>query len=173
MLQLTGKERSLLQELKKHEEVCIQKYNNYANQAQDPQLKNLFQQYAFQEQRHYDTINQLLQGQQPNLTGQGQQKTGIQFQTAVGQQPIGMHYQSAPNQSYAMQGAIAKETDVTLCNDMLMTERFVSGSYDTSIFDAVNPQVRQALQHIQQEEQQHGQGIVNYLNQKGMKSVTP
>ncbi|GAW92338.1 hypothetical protein KKC1_14930 [Calderihabitans maritimus] len=72
-----------------------------------------------------------------------------------------------------MQGAIAKETDVTLCNDMLMTERFVSGSYDTSIFDAVNPQVRQALQHIQQEEQQHGQGIVNYLNQKGMKSVTP
>lgn len=32
----------LLKDQKSHEEICIQKYNNYANQVQDPELKQLF-----------------------------------------------------------------------------------------------------------------------------------
>ena len=52
VLSLTQKERMLLEDQKKHEQICIDKYNNYASQAQDPQLKTLFQQYAAQEQQH-------------------------------------------------------------------------------------------------------------------------
>ncbi|MDD2554612.1 MAG: spore coat protein, partial [Desulfotomaculaceae bacterium] len=47
-------------------------------------------------------------------------------------------------------------------------EKFISGSYDTAIFEAANSPVRQALQHIQKEEQQHGEGIFNYMQQHGM-----
>jgi spore coat protein CotF len=51
---------------------------------------------------------------------------------------------------------------------MLMTEKFVSGAYDTAVFESANSDVRQALQHIQREEQQHGEGIFNYMSQHGM-----
>jgi len=61
----------LLEDQKTHEQVCIDKYTNYADQTQSPQLKNLFQDYAAQEQQHLDSINQLLNGQLPT-TGQGQ-----------------------------------------------------------------------------------------------------
>lgn len=151
-MQLTQKERTLLEDQKKHEEICIQKYNNYAQQTQDPQLQQLFRQYAAQEQQHHNTINQLLQGQQPAMGGnQGQ----------------GAPQQAQPVQSLSQVG-MTSEQDAALCTDMLMTEKYVSGSYDTAIFEAANPQVRQALQHIQKEEQQHGEGIFNYMQQHGM-----
>ena len=63
-MQLTQKERTLLEDQKTHEEICIQKHTNYAQQTEDPQLQQLFNQYASQEQQHYNTINQLIQGQQ-------------------------------------------------------------------------------------------------------------
>ena len=154
-LQLTQKERSLLEDQKKHEEICIQKYTNYAQQAEDPQLKQLFNQYASQEQQHYNTINQLLQGQQPMIGGnqgyqqQAQQRQGQQLQSRTG-------------------AGMAGQGDAALCTDMLMTEKFVSSAYDTAIFESANAQVRQALQHIQKEEQQHGEGLFNYMQQNGM-----
>jgi spore coat protein CotF len=155
-LQLTQKERTFLEDQKKHEEICIQKYTNYARQAGDPQLKQLFNQYASQEQQHYNTINQLLQGQQP-VSGSSNQ--GFQQQ---GQQSRDQQLQSRPRAGMADQG------DAALCTDMLMTEKFVSSTYDTAIFESANAPVRQALQHIQKEEQQHGEGIFNYMQQHGM-----
>ncbi len=154
-LQLTQKERTLLEDQKMHEEICIQKYTNYARQAKDPQLKQLFNQYASQEQQHYNTINQLLQGQQPMPGGnQGFQQQGQQIQD--------QQLQSRPQAGMAGQG------DAALCTDMLMTEKFVSSAYDTAIFESANAPVRQALQHIQKEEQQHGEGLFNYMQQNGM-----
>ncbi|HBG10705.1 MAG TPA: spore coat protein, partial [Firmicutes bacterium] len=70
-INLTQKERLLLEDQKKHEEMCIQKYSSYAEYAQDPELKQLFVNYAGQEQRHLDTINQLLSGEIPQMQ-QGQ-----------------------------------------------------------------------------------------------------
>ncbi len=60
------------------------------------------------------------------------------------------------------------ENDSTILNDMLMTEQFVSDAYDAAIFDTANQQVRQALQHIQQDEQKHGQGIRDYMQRRGL-----
>lgn len=42
MANLTQKEQLLLQDQKSHEELCIKKYTNYANQSKDPQLKQIF-----------------------------------------------------------------------------------------------------------------------------------
>ena len=41
-MQLNQKETSLLQDLKKQEEVCVEKYGRYSNDANDAQLKSLF-----------------------------------------------------------------------------------------------------------------------------------
>lgn len=151
MIQLTQKEKSLLEDQQKHEQICIDKYNNYAMQAQDPQLKQLFQSYASQEQNHLDTVNQILNGQVPDLN-QGQQQPGG----------------SQANQPTGMLGAMADQSDANLCNDMLMTEKYVSSTYNTAIFEFTDTNIRQALNHIQKEEQGHGEGIFNYMQSHGM-----
>ena len=145
--QLTQKEQMLLKDQLSHEKICIEKYGNYAEQAKDPQLKQMFNQYGSHEQQHYNTVNQLLQGQQ---AGQGMGQKGQQL---TGQKP---------------HAGMTMQDDAMLCNDMLMTEKYISGTYDTAIFESVDPNIRQALQHIQKEEQQHGEGIFNYMQQHGM-----
>ena len=76
MINLNTKERMLLQDEKSHEELCIQKYQDYANKACDPELSSLFTQLSQKEQQHLNTINQILSGTVPNVQqsgGQGQQ----------------------------------------------------------------------------------------------------
>ena len=46
-----------------------------------------------------------------------------------------------------------------------MTEKYVSATYDTAIFEFTDPQVRDVLNHIQKEEQQHGEAIFKYISQ--------
>lgn len=168
-LQLSQKEKMLLQDQQTHEEICIQKYTSYAQQASDPQLKQMFNTYAQQEQTHYDTLTQILQGQVPSMQqGQGQQ--GAQQQG--GQQMSGL-LQGSQQQGGQQMGMSnfnltqSGKDDEALCNDMLMTEKYVSGAYDTAIFEFQDNQVRQALNHIQKEEQGHGEGIFNYMKEKG------
>ncbi len=149
ILQLTQKERMLLQDQLSHEEACIKKYGSYAGQAQDPQLKQLFTQHLQHEQQHHDTVSQLLQGSLPSMASSSQS------------QPA----QSPPGQSV---GAQINQTDEFMCQDLLMTEKYVSGTYDTAIFESTSPALRQVLQHIQKEEQQHGADIFHYMQQHGM-----
>ncbi|OWZ84874.1 ferritin family protein [Natranaerobius trueperi] len=63
---LSQKEQQLLQEAKEYEELCVAKYQTYANQLSDQELSNLFQKLADKERSHYDQIDQILQqyGQQ-------------------------------------------------------------------------------------------------------------
>jgi len=148
----TPKETMLLNDLKNHEQICIKKYQSYASQAQDPELKQLFTTYAGQEQQHFNTLNQISSGQVPNMQQQQQQ----------GQQPAA---KSAQPGGYA---GMVNQNDTALCNDVLVTEKYISGAYNTSIFEFRDTNVRQALNHIQKEEQQHGEGVFNYMQAKGM-----
>lgn len=161
MAQLTTKERQLLNDQKSHEEICIQKYQKYASQANDPQLKQLFQSYSQQEQQHLNTINSILNGLTPAMN-QAQQQ-GQQQQSQSGLQSSAQAQGAKTN---------ANPADAMLCNDMLMTEKYVSGAYDTAIFEFTDTNVRQALNHIQKEEQEHGEGIYNYMNSNGMYNVS-
>lgn len=147
----TQKEKMLLQDQQKHEQICIKKYHSYASQAQTPELKQLFQTHAAHEEQHLNTINQLLQGQIPNVSQQsgGQQQQQQQINLQAGQQP-------------------ENQMEAYLCNDLLDTEKYVSSTYDTAIFECTNPQVRQVLNHIQKEEQKHGEDIFLYMQSHGM-----
>ncbi len=158
MISLNQKETSLLQDQKKHEELCVKKYSSYASQASDPQLKQLLTTQGQQEQQHLNSINQLLAGQLPPTGGQqgGQQSTSAQSQQNVQSFP--------PIQS----GNPSAQADAVMCEDLLSTEKYVSSTYNTAIFEFRDPGVRQVLNHIQKEEQQHGEGLYAYMASHGM-----
>lgn len=161
-MNLTQKEKMLLQDQKKHEELCIKKYNSYANQTQDQNLKQIFKANESQEQQHLNTINQILNGQTPNMSQQQNQQN---------QQPSqqGSFTQSAQQNSKASSSSNSQNsTDADLCTDLLSTEKYVSSTYDTAIFEFRDPTIRQALNHIQKEEQQHGENIFQYMQNNGM-----
>ena len=167
--QLSQKERMLLEDLKQSENLCVVKYQSYAQQAKDSQLSQLFNTIAGQEQEHYDTVNQLLQSGGQAQSGQsgGQQKgqSGGQSGNQSGQQKPGGAQSAA--QINLSQGA-GSSSDKYLLQDMLTTEKQISSAYDTSVFESGNTNVRQALQHIQQEEQNHGEQIFQYMSSHGM-----
>lgn len=156
MLNLNAKERMLLQDEKGHEELCVEKYQDYSNTACDPELKNLFAQLSQKEQQHLDSINQMLSGTVPNINS-----------TQVGQQ--NQSTQQNMQQNTNVQG-IQNNTnhDKMLCQDSLSTEKYVSSTYNTAIFEFRDANARQVLNHIQKEEQEHGEKIYNYMSQHGM-----
>ncbi|WFD12182.1 spore coat protein [Tepidibacter hydrothermalis] len=147
MLNLTQKERMLLEDQKSHEQMCIENYTEYAQRAKCSELKQLFNEYATTEQQHLDSINQILSGTVPSTGGGAQQ----QNQTPT----------FTPSNTYDPQDAL-------LCKDALMAEKYVSGAYNTTIFECCDTNVRQVLNHIQKEEQEHGEGLFNYMKSKGI-----
>lgn len=177
-INLTAKEKMLLEDQKKHEELCIQKYSKYENLASDQQLKNIFINNAQIEREHLNTINQLLSGQVPSTSNQqnsqqqmqsqqNMQNQNMQFQQMKSQQPM-QQSSSVSSQTSFMS---SQNSDKELCSDILMTEKFVSGAYDTAIFEFKDSQVRNVLNHIQKEEQQHGESVFKYMESKGMYTL--
>ena len=148
---LTQKERMLLEDQKSHEQICIEKYSNYANQVKDNQLKQICKANEQVERNHLDTINQLLSGKIPDMNQQQNQNAGQNMNTT--------------------QSAGSNLSDKDICSDLLMTEKYVSGAYDTTIFEFRDTNVRDVLNHIQKEEQKHGEAIFQYMESKGMYNV--
>ncbi len=151
-MQFTQKETSLLKDLKEQEQICVEKYNDYASRAQDNQLKNLLKQIAQAEQQHLDTVNQIMNGSIPSMQSGGNKQVNMNF-TAT--------YNSVSSDSN-------KQNDFYLCSDLLSSEKHVSSVYNTSIFEFKDTNIRDILNHIQKEEQQHGEQLYNYMSQNGM-----
>lgn len=164
--QLSQKESMLLEDLKKEEELCVLKYQNYAQQAKDPQLSQLFKKLAGEEQKHYNTVDQLIKsgGQGGGQGGQGGQGGWKQAQGS-GQ------VLSSAQINLTKTGQSSSNPDKYLAQDMLSTEKYVSGAYDTGVFESSKSNIRQALQHIQQDEQNHGEQLFQYMNSHGMYQV--
>lgn len=156
MMTWTQKEASLLKDLKGQEQLCVDKYGKYADEANDPELKALFRQIQQTEQSHLQTVTTLLNGQMPPQSGQQSQ-----------QQQTPQRYAEFPAQSAAdVQQAMAH--DKFLAEDALCTEKEVSGAYNVSIFEFRDPQVRQLLHQIQGAEQKHGEMLYQYMARNGM-----
>ena len=159
MLNLNSKERMLLEDEKKHEELCIEKYNKYSEMASNPELKNLFSQLSEKEKQHLNTINQMLSGVLPNTnSGQGGKQQNQQSNNQSSNEQKLNYYQSQTDFN----------NDKMLCQDSLSGEKYVSSTYDTAIFEFRDTNARQVLNHIQKEEQEHGEKIYNYMEQYRM-----
>jgi len=136
-MQLSQKEQMLLEDLRGHEQMFAQKCSDYANQAQDPQLKQIFQNMSQHEQQHIQKISQKLN------------------------QPQGTAWQSGQT----------GQKDAMLCHDMLSSQKYLSGAYNTAIFEMKDTNLRQDLNTIQSDKQKHGEEIFQYMQSKGLYNV--
>ena len=149
IMTLTQKESSLLSDLKSQEQLCIDKYQKYASEACDPALKSLFGEIKTTEEKHLNTINRILGGEEVTM----------QAAPTAASEKKSFTQSSCP--------ADAKQKDAFLCKDALAMEKHVSSVYDTSVFEFSSPTLRDTLSHIQKEEQNHGMELYQYLSANG------
>lgn len=152
-MKLTEKEKLLLKDLKTAEELCIQKYGEYAKKATDKKLQNLFNGIKQKEEEHLKTVQKIMDGKTPTVGGGAKSKA-----------------QSGPSslKSSASLSEKDKKLNAYLCQDALSTEKYVSATYNTSVFEFAQPKLRNVLNHIQKEEQEHGLKIYQYLSANNM-----
>lgn len=150
-MQLTQKETTLLSDLKSQEKLCVEKYTKYASNALDPQLKELFTSIANVEQQHLNTVTSIEQGSVPSTNSGSGQSVKTTF-----------------NSNYGMGDTPDKQADAYLCSDLLADEKHVSNLYNTCIFEFKDASIRDTLNHIQKEEQQHGKAIYDYMSINNM-----
>lgn len=148
----TQKEASLLEDLKTQEQLCVEKYQKYAQQAGDPELKNLFETIRGVEEQHLQTVTGMINGQEPPQQS-SQQNQQLSWQPPQQGQPA---------------GTPQWQQDAYLCQDAINTEKHVSGTYDTAVFEFRAPAARQILNDIQSAEQRHGEMIYAYMSRNGM-----
>ncbi len=146
---LTQKEHGLLCDLKTQEQLCIEKYTKYENEACDPQLKTLFGKIKTAEQGHLDTVNRIMGGEE------------VKMPSAA---PQAQKWSGSPSSC----SAEMKSKDAFLCKDALTMEKHVSSLYDTSVFEFTSTTLRDTLAHIQKEEQNHGEELYSYMSANAM-----
>ena len=152
---LSQKETTLLQDIQAQEQLCVEKYKKSSAAAHDGQLKDLFSSIQKEEQQHYETITQILNGTVPTLPNESGQSR--------------VYEKSDFSSTYdTLDSSKEKQEDKYLCSDCLGEEKHVSSVYNTSIFEFKDTKLRDALNHIQKEEQEHGEDIYNYMSQNGM-----
>ena len=150
-MQLTQKETMLLKDMKDQEKICMKKYTKYASIALDPQLKELFTSLSNVEQQHYNTLSQIEIGAVPSSNSGSSQTLKNDF-----------------SGNYGMGDTPDKEADCYLCSDLLADEKHVSSLYNTCVFEFKDTSIRDTLNHIQKEEQEHGKLIYDYMSKNNM-----
>ena len=145
-MNLTEEQKTLIQNLQQQEELCIQKYTEFGKLAHDPALKSLFGTIKQQEETHYHSLSQLLNGNCPEVSEK---------------QSMAEQYQPTPTYTGSFNQE-DKEYDQFLCSDTIATEKYVSTAYNDELFRFGDNNVRKLLNNIQTEEQDHAEMIYQY-----------
>lgn len=147
---LTEKEKGLLKDLRNQEQLCIGKYDKYAQDAKAEELKCLFGDLKSTEEAHLRSIDSLMNGTVPTAPD-----------TISGSD-------NAHTAAVSYQNEGDRQSDAFLCRDMLATEKHASALYNTSVFEFSDPAARKLLNHIEAEEQQHGEKLYTYMSSNNM-----
>lgn len=149
---LTEKETTAIQDLQTQEESCVQKYERYSKEAHDPVLRDLFMDLREEEQRHYDSLGQVLTGKVPSCDCNDSK---------------GKNYN--PKATYdQLINSDEKKEDCFLATDCIGSEKMVSGEYNSNVFNFGESNVRKLLADIQIEEQVHAEMLWKYKTVNGM-----
>ena len=146
MINLTEKERYIIEDLKSQEELCIQKYAFYENMAYDPELKKLFNNLKKKEQEHYQSLANVLNGEVASAD--------INDYAAKNYRPQANYHQQSSQEE--------KDHDSFLCTDAITMEKYVSGAYNFDLFQFGNSKLRKLLADIEVEEQNHAEMLYKY-----------
>lgn len=149
---LKESEMNAIKDLQSLEATCIEKYSRYSKEAKDPVLKELFHTLQKNEQEHYQSLTQVLEGNVPKCDCNDTQ---------------GKNY--APKATYAGIGASEdKKSDNYLVTDCIGTEKLASGEYNNDVYKFSNSDIRKLLADIQVEEQNHAEMLYKYKTLNGM-----
>ncbi len=149
---LTEKEITTITDLQTQEQSCIEKYKRYSQEAKDPVLRELFNRLKTEEQKHYDSLSQVMTGQVPSCDCNDSD---------------GKNYK--PTATYdSLSNSEDKKSDCFLATDCIGTEKMVSGEYNSNVFVFGDSDVRKLLADIQIEEQNHAEMLWKYKTVNGM-----
>ena len=148
---LTAKEHDILSDIKSQEQLCILKYTKYESEAKDRALKQIFSEIKATEAEHLATVERMIRGEEVTMTAPGK--------SALEDKYKGTAYSGSEED---------KQSDAYLCRDALSMEKHVSSVYNTGIFEFNSPVMRDTLNHIQREEQNHGEKLYSYMSACGM-----
>lgn len=146
MINISEKERFLLTDLQDQEKLCIEKYEKSETAAKDAVLKELFSSIKKDEQKHYDSLGQVLNGTVPAVNSND---------------TAGKDYSPAATYTGDFNPA-DKDSDKFLCTDAITTEKYVSGAYNFDMFQFGDSDVRRLLNDIETEEQNHAEKMYKY-----------
>lgn len=145
-------ETDAISELQTQEKNCVEKYRRYKEQASDPALKSLFDRIEKEEQKHYDTLAQVLNGEVPSCNCNDS---------------VGREYEPKATYTRTMQSE-EKKSDNFLATDCIGTEKMVSSEYNSNVFRFSDTSLRKLLADIQIEEQNHAEMLYKYRTANGM-----
>ena len=149
---LTDKEMATIQDLHTQELSCVEKYKRYGQEAKDPVLRDLFEDLEKKEQKHVDSLEQVLNGSVPCCNVNDRE---------------GKEY--APKATYdSLTNSDDKKNDCFLATDSIGSEKMVSGTYNTDVFVFGDSDLRKLLADIQVEEQNHAEMLYKYKTVNGM-----
>ncbi len=149
---LTQKETEEIQDLRQQEGRCVKKYGKAACEAKDPVLKQLFETIQKEEEKHCNSLDQVLAGSVPKCDCNDS---------------MGKNY--APTATYkAGDSSAEKAYDCYLASDCIGTEKLVSSEYNSGVFVFGDSNIRKLLGDIQIEEQNHADMLWKYKTVNAM-----
>lgn len=148
---LSEKEITVIKDLQTQEQSCVEKYERYSKLAKDRVLIDLFTDLHGKEQKHLQSLTQVLSGKVPCSDCNDHE---------------GKNYN--PTATYSMAPSDDKKTDCFLATDCIGTEKLVSSTYNTEVFAFSDPAVRKLLADIQIEEQNHAEMLYKYKTVNSM-----
>lgn len=166
MVNLTNKEVSLLEGEKYQQQLAIDKYSNFAIQAEDPILKNVFSNFTKIEEEHLYILNEVLKGKIPKINNRN----------------LHPYYEKSNNISndYLNIGNIilssfdnnSNESDKIICFDALNTEELLHSTYSASSIEFENTPIKDVFQTLIKEKEENLQYLNDYMIKKGMYNNT-
>ena len=168
MVNLTSKEKFLLEGEKYQQQLAIDKYNDYALQAQDNTLKKLFSNLVRIEEKHLGMIDDMLQGKIPE----------------VNKENLHPYYEnnSIISNDYINVGNITltsmddnnnyEDGDKIICFDALTTEELLHSTSSASSLEVEKSEFHNALKYIIDEKSENLKYINDYMTKKGMYDNT-
>lgn len=166
MVNLTNKERFLLEGEKYQQQLAIDKYNNFSLQAADPILKTIFSNLSEIEENHLNMVNEMLQGRIPQINTQNLHP----YYTNTSS--LSNEYLNIGNMTITSMDNSFDDGDKIICFDALTTEELLHSTYSASSLEFEESEYKNILSKIIDDKKNSLQYLNDYMIKKGMYNNT-
>lgn len=166
MVNLTNKERFLLEGEKYQQQLAIDKYNNFSLQAADPILKTIFSNLSEIEENHLNIVNEMLQGRIPQINTQNLHP----YYTNTSS--LSNEYLNIGNMTITSMDNSFDDGDKIICFDALTTEELLHSTYSASSLEFEESEYKNILSKIIDDKKNSLQYLNDYMIKKGMYNNT-